>query len=314
MKNVSSASSRTSQDNGQPVEAGEGEGRAAEAVNLRAATSGAPSLAKAPGPQRLLCSPSSLGWMVTGPLKGEPGWLVWGDTAGGSVRALFPTLPMRHLAGGGLLRAKWGLWRLTKRPALATRFIPTERRWGPFTSSLTPGSAPPPPHLTSEEGLRSFPTWSWGPSRAGAPLGPGACHLPRSLVDRAQVIWARTQGPVHWQRGLERLTHQWASTAAPKTPESEWGGGACFLKGVLGLTLHRTSGSSPGHLLVPQASLYLPDPRHSPPPPRAVLQLDCLFPAPLDLWGVHTHVGPRAHTHTHTPHHKPAQFTWPPGA
>ena len=120
----------------------------------------------------------SLGWMVTGPLKGEPGWLVWGDTAGGSVRALSPTLARRHLAGGGLLRAKQGLWQLTKRPALATCFIPTKRRWGPFTSSLTPGSAPSPPHLTSEEGLRSFPTWSRGPARWGRPFGLGLATSP----------------------------------------------------------------------------------------------------------------------------------------
>lgn len=178
MKNVSSASSRTSQDNGQPVEAGEGEGRAAEAVNLRAATSGAPSLAKAPGPQRLLCSPSSLGWMVTGPLKGEPGWLVWGDTAGGSVRALFPTLPMRHLASGGLLRAKWGLWRLTKRPALATCFIPTERRWGPFTSSLTPGSAPPHPISQVRRVSAASPPGAGGPAGRGRPLGLGLATSP----------------------------------------------------------------------------------------------------------------------------------------
>ena len=149
-----------------------------------------------------------LGWTVAGPLKGDRGgW--FGETQLGAVSGPFPQLcPGDTWPVGGPSVPSRACGNLTKRPALATCFIPTKRRRGPFTSSLTPGSAPSPPHLTSEEGLCSFPTWSWGPSQAGSPLGSGACHLPMSLVDRAQVIWARTQHLVHWQGGLERLTHQ----------------------------------------------------------------------------------------------------------
>lgn len=82
-------------------------------------------------------------------------------------------------------------------------------------------------------------------------------------MDGAQAIWARTQGLVHWQGGVERLTHSGLPRRLPrpqKVSGGGGGGGTCFLEEVLGLNLLRMSGSSPGVLLfqIPGTARPLP--------------------------------------------------------
>lgn len=71
-------------------------------------------------------------------------------------------------------------------------------------------------------------------------------------MDGAQVIWVRTQGLVHWQGGVERLTHSGLPQQLPRPQKVSGGGGGggnLFPRGSSGVDFAQDVWSSPGDLL-----------------------------------------------------------------